>query len=283
LSQLRKKAIGYWERSIPWAFSSEKLSYRERRKLRYELQDYMHGAIPFGKYGSKLVLEIGSGSGIDSAEFAVNGANVVSLDFTHSGTRATLRTMKEAGLTPNVVRGAADFLPFRDSTFDCEYSFGVLHHLPEAGPAVDEIARTTKVGGDIICMLYNRNSLLYSYSILFLHAGEGASEKELLSRYSERNLGCPYTKAYTKDEAVRLFRRYFVAGASVHYNVIDTKETRKVRIEIPDRYELGWHILVKGKKSASFDQTGTARKLPPPMGSTLKSPDRLKTRLHSAS
>jgi ubiquinone/menaquinone biosynthesis C-methylase UbiE len=156
----------------------------------------MQSAIGFDKHGSEMVLEIGSGGGIDSAEFGRHGAQVISLDFTKTATRTTQGTLVEAGVVPRVVRASAEALPFRDASFDCTYSFGVLHHLPNVDAVVREISRVLKPDGQVICMLYNKDSLLYAYSILFLHKGEG-SEEELLRRYSERNLNCPYTRAYT--------------------------------------------------------------------------------------
>jgi len=67
--------------------------------------------------------------------------------------------------------------------------------------------------------------------------------------YSERILDCPYTKAYTKQEAIDLFSKYFKdVKISVHYNVIDLPEQRKVKLGISDEYELGWHLVVKAVK-----------------------------------
>jgi len=239
--------LEYWEGSTPWIFRKEGLTYERRRSLRYDLQDYMRDVIGFDRYGSELLLEIGCGSGIDSAEFGRHGAEVVSLDFTEVGTRKTHETLVEAGVTPRVLRGSAESLPFRDSSFDCVYSFGVLHHITRVGTVVKEISRILSPGGHLICMLYNRSSLLYAYSILFLHRGE-SSEEELLRRYSERNLDSPYTRAYTKEEACKLFEGDFDLEASVHFNVIDTPQRRKLKLDIPEECGLGWHIILKGTK-----------------------------------
>jgi ubiquinone/menaquinone biosynthesis C-methylase UbiE len=219
--------------------------------MRYSLQDYMAGTIGFEKYKSRLVLEIGSGSGIDSAEFARNGAEVVSLDFTKNGTEGTRDVFREAGLSSNVVRASAPFLPLRDDKFDCVYSFGVLHHIPHVEFVVSEMARILKPGADFITMFYNVNSLLYAYSILFLHRHEGFSEAELIRQYGERIVGCPYSKAYTEDELKKLFSRSFDnVTTEIEFNVIDLAEQRKVKVEVPDQYKLGWHIIAKGKKRA---------------------------------
>ena len=242
--------VDYWERTVPWTFEKEKLSYQKRRRMRYELQDYMLNSIPFAAFKGKLVLEIGSGSGIDSSEFGRYGAEVVSLDFTETGARNTLRTLVEAGVRSfNVVRAAADNLPFRPGVFGCVYSFGVLHHIPDVKRVVKEASTVLKRKGTLICMVYNKESLLYAYSILFLHRVAHLSEEELVSKYSERVEGCPYTKAYTRDEVEGLLEDYFdEIKAVVRYSVIDLPTKRKVKLRVPDKYELGWHIIATAAK-----------------------------------
>ncbi len=247
-NQTETGRLEYWNKNLPWAFLGEDLSYDEKRRLRYSLQDYMRDSIGFDSYKSKLMLEVGSGGGIDSAEFGRNGTEVVSLDFTKSGSSATRDILEKADLPAKVVRSSALHLPFREECFDCVYSFGVLHHIPEINNVLDETSRILKPDGELVCMLYNRASLLYAYSIVWSHKDEGLDEDGLLRRYSERMLGCPYTKAFTKQEAMELFHRYFVdVRAQVKYNVIDLPDHRKFKLDIPDRYELGWHIIVKAR------------------------------------
>jgi ubiquinone/menaquinone biosynthesis C-methylase UbiE len=53
------------------------------------------------------------------------------------------------------------FIPFKESVFDCIYCFGVLHHIPEVEKDLAEIKRILKPGGQVMAMLYNRDSLLY--------------------------------------------------------------------------------------------------------------------------
>jgi ubiquinone/menaquinone biosynthesis C-methylase UbiE len=246
----RDAFVDYWERTVPWVFKNEKLPYQERRRLRYALQDYMLEAIPFASFNGKRVLEIGSGSGIDSAEFGRNGADVVSLDFTETGAKSTRDALSEAGVSSfDVVRAAAQYLPFKDGVFDCVYSFGVLHHIPDVGRVIKEISKKLAKGGELICMLYNKDSLLYAYSILFLHREDGLSEDEMVSKYSERVEGCPYTKAYTRQDVLDLLADDFhKVSMSIHYNVIDTRTQRKVKTQLSDEYQLGWHIVVRARK-----------------------------------
>ena len=122
--------------------------------------------------------------------------------------------------------------------------------------ALREIHRVLRPDGRVMAMLYHRDSLLYAYSIVYLHGIKArllldgrATVEELVSRYSERNEGCPYTKAYTRDEARALFEKWFRdVTISVHYNVVDTPGQRKVKLGLDDSWELGWHLVVKGTK-----------------------------------
>jgi ubiquinone/menaquinone biosynthesis C-methylase UbiE len=251
-----KNIRNYWERSTPMSFSPEKWGYEKKRQFRYSLQDYMHNAFSFDEFANKSILEIGCGSGIDSLEFARCGARVVSLDFTEAAARLTKELSREAGFQVDVFRADAKNLIFADESFDCVYSYGVLHHIPDIEQVLVEIHRVLKPGGKIMVMLYNRDSLLYAYSIIYLHGIKGhllldgsCTEEELVSRYSERNEGCPYTKAYSKEEARELFKRWFdEVEVSVHYPVIDLAEQRKIKLIIEAENELGWHLVVKGYK-----------------------------------
>lgn len=236
------------------SFIPEKLDYDKKRAFRYSLQDYMHGAFKFGDFSGKMVLEVGCGAGVDSAEFARNGARVISTDLTRTGTELTRDLLKESGLPRAVIQSDAKALPFKDGTFDCVYSFGVLHHFPEIEAALAEIHRVLKSGGQVMVMLYHRDSLLYAYSIIYWRGiKEGLlktlTPEQLVSRYSERNEDCPYTRVYTKEEARALFSKWFShITTEVHYNVVDLEGQRKVKIDIPDKYELGWHLVVKAVK-----------------------------------
>ena len=251
---INKEIIQYWERSTPMSFVPEKLSYEKKREFRYSLQDYMNDVFRFNDFKGKMVLEIGCGAGIDSAEFARNGASVISTDLTRTSTELTRDLLTEIGMPSNVVESNALSLPFKNDIFDCVYSFGVLHHFPGIESALAEIYRILKPGGKVMVMLYHRDSLLYAYSIIFWRGiKEGLlktmTPDELVSRYSERNEGCPYTRAFTKEEAITLFSsRFRQVTGEVRYNVIDLPEQRKVKVDVHDKYELGWHLIVKAVK-----------------------------------
>jgi len=250
----------YWEKATPMSFSPEKWDYETKRKFRYELQDYMQSVFQFDKWAGKSILEIGCGSGIDAVEFARNGAVVVAIDITDNAVQLTKDLAEEANQHIAVFKTSVDKMDTvkikvggneEVEGFDCVYSYGVLHHIPDVDSVLKDAHRLLKPGGVIMAMLYNKDSILWAYSILKRTRKEHPSMTDLQATafYSERNEGCPYTKAYTKQEAIDLFGKYFKdVSVSVHYNVVDLPQQRKVKLGISDEYELGWHLVVKAVK-----------------------------------
>jgi ubiquinone/menaquinone biosynthesis C-methylase UbiE len=235
----------YWEKATPMKFDDEKWSCEKKRQFRYTLQNYMQGVffLPYYWKG-KHVLEFGCGSGIDAVEFASYGAKVTAVDLTDSAVELTRSLALEANVDIEVLKTSNTALPFSNNTFDCVYSFGVLHHIPEVEKTLVELQRVLRPGGSVMAMVYNKNSLLNAYSIEYLHREESG---DLASKYSERNIGCPYTKLYTVDEARAMFSWWFKdVVVKTYYGVIDTKEQRKIKVQAPK--ELGWHLVVKGTK-----------------------------------
>lgn len=242
----------YWNKATPMSFADERWCHEEKRAFRYGLQSYMHQVIGFENWEDKKVLDFGCGSGIDAVEFARNNATVTATDITDNAVALTRALAREAGVLIEVVQ-IDDALPFLDETFDLAYSFGVLHHIPNVNDTLNEIRRVLKPQGSVIAMLYNKDSLLYAYSILhrawkeeLIGKHSQRAERIASSMYSERIENCPYTKAYTKEEARELFERHFDdVTISVHYNVIDLPQQRKVKLGVSDEYELGWHLIIK--------------------------------------
>lgn len=249
---MMKETKDYWEKGPPMGFIGEDKGYLERRQFRYGLQDYMHHVFQFSHWENRKVLDIGCGGGIDTAEFAGYGAQVTAIDFTDVAVETTKELLRLSGFGAQVLKMDATDLKLNDNSFDLVYSFGVLHHIPDVEKALAEIHRVLKPGGRAMAMVYNRDSLLYGFSLMYLRGMvenwlEILKPHEIESRFSERYEGNPYTHCYTKTEAIDLFSKYFGGvSASIHYNVIDLPDQRKVKVGIDDKYGLGWHIVVKG-------------------------------------
>jgi ubiquinone/menaquinone biosynthesis C-methylase UbiE len=248
---MMKRIQEYWKKDVPMSFTDQPMTYEKKREFRYGLQEYMHRIFRFEDWRGKFVLDLGCGAGIDSAEFLRNGANVVSLDLVKVSMASTMTLFREANLSGNLVQADALHLPFEEDVFDCVYSFGVLHHIPDVDHALNEVKRVLKHGGKFMGMLYNRDSVLFAYSIMYRGWLEGMTPEESLRTYAERRCGCPYVKAYTKEEANCLLDRFFVnVTTDVQYDAIDLPNKRKAKFQLQEHGSaLGWHIIVKGEKS----------------------------------
>ena len=136
----------------------------ERR--RYELQPHVHDILSGIRWRRKRVLEIGTGVGTDARLIINSGGVYTGINVDRGSTDATLRALRVFSLSGTVLQQNATALDFPDNAFDVVYSFGVLHHIPEAAKAVAEIHRVLKPKGKLVVMVYNRTSINYVIEIM---------------------------------------------------------------------------------------------------------------------
>jgi SAM-dependent methyltransferase len=120
----------------------------ESRLYRY-LMDFKFARVERllgGSLGGSRVLVICCGSGMDAEYVARAGGAVVAMDIS-SGCldRARVRADRY-GVTYGLVRGDAQYLPFRDNAFDYAFVHDGLHHLAEPDRAIKEMARVARRG-----------------------------------------------------------------------------------------------------------------------------------------
>ncbi|MBN2067041.1 MAG: class I SAM-dependent methyltransferase [Candidatus Diapherotrites archaeon] len=101
----------------------------------------------------KQVLEIGCGTGLIMRQIAGLEKNAVGIDISQK----MLSKAREKGFA--VARADAAKLPFRDESFDVVYSFKVLAHIEDIGPALSEAARVAKGKGFVVLEFYNSQSI----------------------------------------------------------------------------------------------------------------------------
>lgn len=186
---------------------TDRASYEEQARLRYELEPYIAELAGFDESKGKRVLEIGVGLGADHQRFAEAGADLYGIDLTERAVEHTRRRLAVFGLSSQLTVGDAENQAFPDESFDLVYSWGVLHHSPNTAKAVAEVYRLLKRGGEARIMIYHKWSLIglmlwTRYALLGLRPW--LSLTEVYARYLES----PGTKAYTVAEARGLFSAF---------------------------------------------------------------------------
>jgi ubiquinone/menaquinone biosynthesis C-methylase UbiE len=137
--------------------------------FRYTKESHIPQCLKKINFKEKRTLEIGLGQGADSEQIIRLGADWFGLDLTAESVsrvqvRMNLRKLPFGGIT----QGSVVEMPFADNSFDIVFSHGVLHHVPEINKAQAEIHRILKPEGELIVMLYAKNSLNYRLSIALL-------------------------------------------------------------------------------------------------------------------
>ena len=99
------------------------------------------------------ILEVGPGSGRDSADLAKHGADVYVLDFSAESLKTVEALRIRENLEENLhcIRGDAFKSPFPDGTFDLVFHQGLAEHFVNPNPLIAENFRIVKPGGYILC------------------------------------------------------------------------------------------------------------------------------------
>ena len=150
---------------------------------------------------------MGVGLGADHQRFAAAGARLTGVDLTERAVEHTQQRLAASGLRSQLKTADAENLPFADNTFDVVYSWGVLHHSPNTPKAIDEVWRVLRPGGSAWVMIYHTYSMV-GYMLWMRYALLAGRPGRTLADIYAQHLESPGTKAYTVDEARKLFARF---------------------------------------------------------------------------
>lgn len=117
---------------------------------------------PLDQLKGKLVLDAGCGMGRYAEVAAKHGATIVGIDLSY----AVESAIRNIGLKKNVhiIQGDIMNPPLKKEAFDFIYSFGVLHHTPDAKAAFGSLARHLKKGGKFSLFVYDSYEKAIVYS-----------------------------------------------------------------------------------------------------------------------
>ncbi len=248
----------FWESNpvaaaaIPYPLGTpEYFSYYDRLREANETVAFSHDLHEDRDFSGRRVLDVGCGNGYVLSKYAQEGAEAYGMDLTGAAVSLSARRFELRGLRGHFSVGNAESLPYKEGTFDCVCSMGVLHHTPSPAKAVDELFRVLKSGGRLIVMFYHRNSALYRLTFPFLSLMTGKTISRLVNEVDGK--GNPKGEVYSKRELRRLLRRFenleMFAGLLRGWMI-----RPKVGALLPERVLLrfekywGWHLFAKGVK-----------------------------------
>ncbi len=251
----------FWEdnplcaHNIPFEIgSSGYYGYFDNLREENESIEFSYRLHEYENFKGMKVLDIGCGNGYVLSHYSRNGAKTTGIDLTITGIQLSKKRFNIENMNGSFLNANGETLPFKNNSFDCVCSMGVLHHTPDTKKALDEVYRVLKPGGRLILMFYNKNSyrnrILYPVAKLLLPScwkkplqqlrnendGEG---NPLASVYSIKDLklmleefsGLKFFTDYCKKED------FLILGKLFPSSLIDYIAKR-----------FGWFLYVKGYK-----------------------------------
>ena len=227
--------------------------FREVSERRYRVEPHIAEFAGFHLWAGKRVLEIGCGIGSDAEEFAKHGAEYVGIDLSDQSIALSKQRFETLGLEGefyNVDATDADALATLGE-FDLVYSYGVIHHFPGIDKIINNVHDVIKYGGEFRYMVYAKNSWKY------------AMIQKGLDQF-EAQAGCPYVDAYTREEITDLVQGLYKIERirQDHCFMYNIPKYKQGIFELEPWFEamqpvmrdavkeyLGWHLLVKARKS----------------------------------
>lgn len=186
---------------------NESTKYLNQMNERYRLEPFIIPFADFENQSNKKVLEIGVGLGSDHQKYAENGAILFGCDLTERAIEMTKNRFKLFSLSSDLKVADAENLPYEGNTFDTVYSWGVIHHSPNTPKAIEEIYRVLKINGTGKIMIYHKKSMV-GYMLWFRYGLLKLKPFRNLDFIYSNYLESPGTKAYTIDEANKLFEKF---------------------------------------------------------------------------
>lgn len=215
---------------------------------RYYVESHIPGFAQFSRWKGKRVFEIGCGIGTDAESFMSHGALYVGCDLSPASIELAEKRRDLNGLAGTFFATDAMTALASAKDVDLAYSFGVLHHTPDAEKIIAKVKKVLAPRGEFRLMLYAENS----WKAAMIDAEFDQPEAQA---------DCPLVERYTHDEVRSMFKDWtHVSIEQTHifpYVVKDYVAHRYVKQPwfeaMPQamfdalQKRFGWHLLVTAK------------------------------------
>lgn len=204
--------LGINNREVPFVLPSEFWKIASDFPANKELVYPDHArAQEFDKHRGKTVLEYGCGGGSDTMSYLRRGNTVYYCDIVPRNIEVTRQRIMEMPRCefdwtahPTLLPESHLVLPVQDKICDVVSSHGVIHHIPEPAPILKEFFRVLRPGGLLYIMLYTEHLWKrFEDEVRSLKGRKGISESEAFGWCTDGE-GCPYARAYTRNEGEQL-------------------------------------------------------------------------------
>lgn len=138
---------------------------------------------------SKLILDVGCGSGWIAKSLIPKGKKVVSLDVSKLNPLKVHNQIRNESHFPFVADSFK--LPFKDNSFDCVIASEVIEHVYEPDKFLEELFRVVSKGGRMIISTPYKEKIRYH---LCIHCNKKTPENAHLHSFDENILKSLYTK-----------------------------------------------------------------------------------------
>jgi 2-polyprenyl-3-methyl-5-hydroxy-6-metoxy-1,4-benzoquinol methylase len=224
--------------------------FDEVEERKYFVEPHIPAFADFPRWNGKKVLEVGTGIGTDSINFARAGAQLTATELSDESLKVCKQRFEVFGLPATFYVADAghlsDVVPVE--TYDLIYSFGVIHHSPHPELILEEIKKYMGPTSELRIMLYAK----YSTKNFLIWLG---------LMQPEAQAGCLIANTYSAQEVKDLLKGYEITS-------IEKEHIFSYQIEAYKRYEykkafpwnvlphfvfrwfekkLGWHLLITAK------------------------------------
>lgn len=217
---------------------------------RYRQQYWQKSFFDFIGFRNKKVLEIGVGHGTDLRQFARVGAECHGIDITDKHLELTGRSFELEGLKVKLHSCDATSICYPNEYFDCVYSFGVVHHIPEIEAVLLEIKRIMKPGGKLQIAVYHKWSIHALATLaaavrnrsLFKYGVSGALAQ--IESGADGVTIKPYVCLYSKKEVVELLVEAGFTIQKIGIRQINFEGKKCLNFLRPLESLIGWYVCV---------------------------------------